>query len=85
MKLAFLFLILFSWFYLRKKLRNTAGQCFPWIDWFLGIMIGLYGLILLFMVLGLEQRRAGLMAAGCVIAGVCFVLAWSRKRVKSKS
>ena len=85
MKLAFLFLILFSWFYLRKKLRNTAGQRFPWIDWFLGIMIGLYGLILLFMLLGLEQRRAGLMAAGCVIAGVCFVLAWSRKRVKSKS
>ena len=85
MKLAFLFLIFFSWFYLRKKLRNTAGQRFPWIDWFLGIMICLYGLILLFMILGLEQRRAGLMSAGCVIAGVCFVLAWSRKRVKSKS
>ena len=85
MKLAFLFLILFSWFYLRKKLRNTAGQHFPWINWFLGIMIGLYGLILLFMLFGLEQQRAGLMAAGCVIAGVCFVLAWSRKRVKSKS
>ena len=85
MKLAFLFLILFSWFYLRKKLRNTAGQRFPWIDWFLGIMIGLYGLILLFMVLGLEQRHAGLMAAGCVISGVCFVLALSRKRVKPKS
>ena len=85
MKLAFLFLILFSWFYLRKKLRKTDGQRFPWIDWFLGIMIGLYGLILLFMVLGLEQRRAGLMSAVCVIAGVCFVLTRSLKRVKSKS
>ena len=85
MKLAFLFLILFSWFYLRKNIQNTARQRFPWIDWFLGIMIGLYGLILFFMVLGLEQGLAGLMAAGCVIAGVCFVLAWSRKQVKSKS
>ena len=85
MKLVFLFLILFSWFYLRKKLQNTAGQRFPWIDWFLGIMIGLYGLILLFMLLGLEQHPAGLMATGSVIVGVCFVLAWSRKRVKSKS
>ena len=85
MKLVFLFLILFSWFCLRKKLKNTAGQRFPWIDWFLGIMIGFYGLILLFMVLGLEQHRAGLMAFGCVIAGVCFVLAWSRKQVNSRS
>ena len=45
MKLALLLLIIGGWFYLRRKFKKKDGPSFPWVDWFLGIMISLYGMI----------------------------------------
>ena len=45
MKLALLLLIIGGWFYLRRKFKKKDGPSFPWVDWFLGIMISLYSLI----------------------------------------
>lgn len=85
MKLAFFFLILFGWFYLSKKIKNASRLRFPLVNCFLGIMVGTYVLIMLFMMLGLEQSHVGFIAAGCAFAGSCFALIWYYKRVNSKS
>ena len=62
MKLALLLLIIGGWFYLRRKFKKKDGPSFPWVDWFLGIMISLYSLIVVFMLFGVEQKRAGMLA-----------------------
>ncbi len=64
MKLAMLLLIISGWFYLRRKFKKKDGPSFPWVDWFLGIMISLYSLIVVFMLFGVEQKRAGMLAIG---------------------
>ena len=84
MKYLIMFIVVFGWFYLRRRLRKTSGNSFPWVDWFLGIMIGLYGFIMLLMAFGVEQKRAGLLAIGFVVFGVFIVLSWLRWRIKSK-
>ena len=70
MKLALLLLIIGGWFYLRRKFKKKDGPSFPWVDWFLGIMISLYSLIVVFMLFGVEQKRAGMLAIG--IASVSY-------------
>ena len=69
MKLALLLLIIGGWFYLRRKFKKKDGPSFPWVDWFLGIMISLYSLIVVFMLFGVEQKRAGMLAIGITFFG----------------
>ena len=58
MKLALLLLIIGGWFYLRRKFKKKDGPTFPWVDWFLGIMISLYSLIVVFMPVSYTHLRA---------------------------
>ena len=58
MKLALLLLIIGGWFYLRRKFKKKDGPSFPWVDWFLGIMISLYSLIVVFMPVSYTHLRA---------------------------
>lgn len=83
MKLALLLLIIGGWFYLRHKFKKKDGPSFPWVDWFLGIMISLYSLIVVFMLFGVEQKRAGMLAIGIAFFGALIYVGWMRRRVKS--
>ena len=56
MKPALLLVIIGGWFYLRRKFKKKDGPSFPWVDWFLGIMISLYSLIVVFMLFGVETK-----------------------------
>ncbi len=78
MKLALLLLIIGGWFYLRRKFKKKDGPSFPWVDWFLGIMISLYSLILVFMLFGVEQKRAGMLAIGIAFFGTERDSDWNR-------
>ena len=78
MKLAMLLLIIGGWFYLRRKFKKKDGPSFPWVDWFLGIMISLYGLIAVFMLFGVEQKRAGMLAIGIAFFGTEQDSDWNR-------
>ncbi len=84
MKIAFWVLLIFGWLYLRTKLRGKAGRTFPWVDWFLRIMIGFYGSVLVFMVLGLEQQHAALAGLAFVIVGGGLAIVFTRIREKSE-
>ena len=83
MKLALLLLIIGGWFYLRRKFNKMDRPSFPWVDWFLGIMISLYSLIVVFMLFGVEQKRAGMLAIGIAFFGALIYVGWMRRRVKS--
>ena len=83
MKLVFFLIIIGGWFYLRRKLGKRGKHSFPWVDWFLGIMISLYGLIMLFMLFGVEQKRAGLLSIGIAFFGALVYIGWIRRRIKS--
>ena len=83
MKLALLLLIIGGWFYLRSKFKKNDGPSFPWVDWFLGIMISLYSLIVVFMLFGVEQKRAGMLAIGIAFFGALIYVGWMRRRIKS--
>jgi hypothetical protein len=83
MKLVLFLLIIGGWFYLRRKLGKRDKHSFPWVDWFLGIMISLYGLIMLFMLFGVEQKRAGLLSIGIAFLGALVYVGWMRRRIKS--
>ena len=83
MKLAMLLLIIGGWFYLRRKFKKKGEPSFPWVDWFLGIMISLYSLIVVFMLFGVEQKRAGMLAIGIAFFGALIYVGWMRRRIKS--
>ncbi len=83
MKLALLLLIIGGWFYLRRKFKKKDGPSFPWVDWFLGIMISLYTLLVVLKLCGVEQQRAGMLAIGSAVFGALIYVGWMRRRVKS--
>ena len=83
MKLALFLLIIGGWFYLRRKFKKKVGPSFPWVDWFLGIMISLYGLIMVFMLFEVEQKYAGMLAIGIAFLGALIYFGWMRRRIKS--
>ena len=83
MKLALLLLIIGGWFYLRRKFKKKAGPSSLWVEWFLGIMISLYSLIVVFMLFGVEQKLAGMLAIGIAFFGALIYVGWMQRRVKS--
>ena len=83
MKLVLLLLIIGGWFYMRRKFKKKDGPSFPWVEWFLGIMISLYSLIVVFMLFGVEQKRAGMLAIGIAFFGALIYIGWMRRRIKS--
>ena len=83
MKFVLFLLFIGFWFYIRRKLGKKNKHSFPWVDWFLGVMISLYGLIMLFMLFGVEQKRAGLFAIGIAFLGAFLYIGWLRRRIKS--
>ena len=76
-------LIIGGLFYLRLKFKKKDGPACPWVDWFLGIMISLYSLIVIFMLFGVEQKRAGMLAIGIAFFGALIYVGWMRRRIKS--
>ena len=83
MKFVLFLLVIGFWFYIRRRLGKKPKLSFPWVDWFLGMMISLYGLIMLFMLFGVEQKRAGLLSIGIAFLGALVYVGWMRRRMKS--
>ena len=83
MKFVLFLLVIGFCFYIRRKLGGKTKHSFPWVDWFLGVMISLYGLIMLFMLFGVEQKRAGLFAIGTAFLLAFLYVGWLRRRIKS--